>query len=253
MIKFLDDKLHFKNENHNGWLINTDYWLHSPLRQVEDTKDFFRKKLKELIFEGCIIYDLGCGSGWLLDFILELNININYVGFDFNEKFIENLQNKYKGKKNLEFVLTDLEKPLTEKYLSKADFAFNNFCFIEIADLPSAFENSYKTLNNNGSLIIATIDVTYLVVAVSNTYEDFKKNLIKYDEVKAQGKVPYFFQPIDLGNGASNQLKYASVLYSLADYFKLAKARGMILKDYDEVNCLTRFIPKIYQYMQFSK
>lgn len=252
MIKMLDDKTLFKNENHDCWLANTDYWLHSPLRQVEDTKDFFRKKLKEILFDGCTIFDLGCGNGWLIDFILELNINIKYVGIDFNEKFIEYLQGKYSNS-NFEFVLADLEKPLDEKYLNKADFAFNNFNFFEIADLPPAFENSHKTLNDNGSLIIATIDVTYLVVAISETYEDFKKNLVMYEQVKAQGKVPYFFQPIDLGNASSNQLKYASVLYSLADYFKLAKSKGMTLKDYDEVICAARFIPKVYQYMEFSK
>ena len=74
MIKMLDDKTIFKNENYNCWIENTDYWLHSPLRQVEDTKDFFRKKLKEILFNGCIIYDLGCGSGWLIDLILELSL-----------------------------------------------------------------------------------------------------------------------------------------------------------------------------------
>ena len=253
MIRMLDNKLLFKNENHDSWLINTDYWLHSTLRQVEDTKLFFKKKLNELLFEGCTVYDLGCGNGWLLDFLLETKINVNYVGIDFNEKFIEYLKDKYSSHKNCEFILADLEKPLESKLLGKADFSFNNFNFFEIADLSPAFETAYSTLNEKGSLIIATIDVTFLIVAISETYDDFKRNLVKYEETKAQGKVPFFFQPIDLGNASSTQLKYASVLYSFADYFKLAKSKNMTLKDYDEVICASRFIPKIYQYMEFTK
>ena len=249
----LDDKLLFKNENHDSWLINTDYWLNSTLRQVEDTKFFFKRKLNELLFEGCTVYDLGCGNGWLLDFIIETQISVTYVGIDFNEKFIDYLKDKYSNLKNCEFVLADLEKPLESRLLNRADFAFNNFNFFEIPDLPPAFETSYSTLNETGSLIIATIDVTFLIVAVSSTYEDFKHNLIMYEEVKAQNKVPYFFQPIDLGNAASTQLKYASVLYSFADFFKLARAKKMNLKDYDEIICASRFIPKTYQYMQFAK
>lgn len=253
MIKMLKDKLQFKNENLNSWVENTEYWLNSSLRQVEDTKDFFRKKLKELLFDGCTVYDLGCGSGWLIDFIAELNISVKFVGIDFNEKFIQYLREKHTDTSHFEFVLADLEKPLEQVHYGKADFVFSNFNFFEIADLPPAFENAYKLLNNNGSLIISTIDVTYLIVAISNNYDEFKKNLIMYEEAKAEGKVPYFFQPIDLGNSASTQLKYASVLYSFADYFKLAKSKGLVLQDFDEVICASRYIPKIYQYMQFSK
>ncbi len=248
----LDDKKKFKNENHENWLSNTGYWLSSPLRQVEDTKEFLKKKLGEILFEGCTVYDMCCGSGWLLDFIIESGVRVKYVGFDFNERFISYLTDKFSGQPDYSFVLADLENPIGETYSATADFSFNNFSFFEIANLAPAFDNAVKILKPGGSLIITTIDVSYLIVAISNTYEDFKNNLVMYEQVKAKGEIPYFFQPIDLGNAASEQLKYASVLYSLADYFKLAKSKGLILKEYDEIICMSRFIPKVYQYLEFS-
>jgi len=249
----LDNKEEFKKENHDSWLANTEYWLNSPLRQVEDTKAFFKKKLKDILFDGCVVYDLGCGSGWLIDFILELGINFTYTGFDFNEKFIEYLQKRYGTNPNFEFLCADLEKPLPKQFYGKSDFAFNNFNFFEIPDLSPAFDNAVNVLNNKGNLIISTIDVTYLIMAVSETYDDFRRNLVMYENIKSAGQVPYFFQPIDLGNATSKELKYASVLYSFADYFKLAKSKQLILSDYEEIICEARFIPKVYQFMNFSK
>ncbi len=252
MISKMYSKLEFKKENLECWKKNTNYWLNSPLRQVEDTKSFFTNKLKEILFNNCIIFDLGCGSGWLIDLIQELNISVKYIGIDFNKKFIDFLNGKFNNS-NYEFILADLEEPLNQKYYNKADFVFNNFNFFEIANLESAFDNAYQFLKKDGSLIISTIDVTYLVVAISKNFDEFKQNLVDYEKTKNGGNVPYFFQPIDLGYASSNNLRYASVLYSLADYFRLAKSKGLSLIDYDEIICTSRFIPKIYQYIQFSK
>ncbi len=46
-------------------------------------------------FEGASILDIGCGTGEILDYMPE---NIDYVGFDFSQKYIEHAKNKYSNR-----------------------------------------------------------------------------------------------------------------------------------------------------------
>jgi len=82
--------------------------------------------------------------------------------------------------------------------------------------------------------------------------EEFKTKLAEYETIKTNGKVPYFFQNIDLGDSESENLKYASVLYSFDDYFKQSRKHKMNLIDYGEVVKTSKFLPKTYQYMVFK-
>lgn len=249
----LRNKSEFKKENQENWEINTDYWLNNPLRQVEDTKILFKEKLKETVKSGMTIVDMGCGSGWLLDFIQELNIEFFYIGLDFNSKFIEHLKQKHSQLSNTYFESIDFEEEISDKLLHRADVVFNCFNFFEIANLDSAFGNAVNMLKPNGKLIIFTIEYIYLILAVSHSMDEFKFNLKIYEEIKSKGDVPYFFQNIDLGDAESENLKYASVLYSFDDYFKQARKNKMTLADYGEIVKTSKFIPKTYQYIVFKK
>lgn len=248
----LKNKIEFKKENQESWEKNAGYWLNSPLRQVEDTKDFFREKLKSIVSPGISIVDMGCGSGWLLDFLLQLKIQFTYVGLDFNRRFIEHLKNKYSKHGNATFDVVDFEEGVPAKYLNSADLVFNCFNFFETANLNAAFSSGVKMLKSKGKMVIFTIEYTYLILAVSHSMEEFKSNLRMYEEVKTKGEVPYFFQKIDLGDAESNDLKYASVLYSFDDYFKQALQQKMNLSDYGEVVKTSKFLPKTYQYIVFQ-
>lgn len=250
MIK---SKLDFKKENQIAWEHNTDYWLHNPLRQVEDTKIFFKQKLAESVIPDMFVIDMGCGSGWLLDFLLELNIPFKYLGLDFNKKFIDHLQNKYSNIPFASFEFVDFEEPIDKKHYSSADIIFNCFNFFETANLENAFGNAAHMLKPSGKLVIFTIEVTYLILAVSSSMEEFKIKLKTYEEIKNKGEVPYFFQNIDMGDSESKDLKYASVLYSLDDYHKQAKKFNMYFSDYGEVIKTSKYLPKVYQYIVFAK
>lgn len=252
-MRILKDKSEFKKENQESWEKNIAYWLNSPLRQVEDTKLFFKEKLKELLKSGMTVADMGCGSGWLLDFLLELDIPFTYIGLDLNSKFIEHLRLKYSQISNASFETVDFEEGVTDKFLHCADVVFNCFNFFETTNLDSAFANGSRMSKSNGKLVIFTIDYTYLILAVSHSMEEFKSNLKMYEEVKSKGEVPYFFQNIDLGDTESRDLKYASVLYSFDDYFKQAQKHQMSLVDYGEVIKTSKFLPKTYQYIVFKK
>jgi SAM-dependent methyltransferase len=252
-MKMLLDKIEFKKENLSNWENNTDYWLNNPLRQVEDTKAFFLPKLKELV-KGCnSILDMGCGSGWLLEYLRQIDLKTQYCGIDFNDKFIQALKAKYKFDSNAVFKTIDFEAELSSNYVERFDLVFNCFNFFETANLDASFGNAVKMLKPNGKLIIFTIEYTYLILALSHNMEEFKNYLKIYDDAKNKGMVPYFFQNIDLGNAESETLKYASVLYSFDDYFKQATKYGLKLIDYGEVVKTAKYLPKTYQYFVFIK
>lgn len=248
----LSDKEKFKIENLECWRKNTEYWLNNPLRQVEDTKDFFKQKLKGMLQPNMSIMDMGCGSGWLLEFILELKIPFTYKGIDFNEKFINHLNIKYQTLNNVSFEEIDFEKEIPTHLLDEYDLVFNCFNFFETANLDAAFDNAVKMKKEQGKLVIFTIDNMYLIVGVSKTMDDLTQNMRAYETLKNNNEVPYFFQNIDMGDSESSDLKYASVLYSFADFYKKAKEYNMNVTDFDEVVKTSKFIPKIYQYFVFQ-
>jgi len=243
----------FKEENRLSWRANTQYWLNSPLRQVEDTKEFVLAKLPALVHSGAAVVEMGCGSGWLLQFLLDLGIDCTYLGLDFTVEFIEHLRSEFKDVSKASFEVVDLETRLPARYVEKADVVFCAFALFEMTALSVAIENACRMLRPGGRLVILTIDPAYLMLAVSKTMDDFRSVLAAYEGEREKGRVLHFFQNIDLGDAESTDLRYASVLYSLADYLKEAKRQGMRLDDYDEVVKTSKFIPKVYQFIVFEK
>ena len=193
-MQMLKSKFDFRKKNQKNWEENSTYWLNNSLRQVEDTKSFFKKKLLSLIKPNMTIVDMGCGSAWLLEFLLELDIKFKYTGLDFNPVFIKHLKNKYNSKSNIEFIEIDFEVGIPKKLVKKADIVFNLFTFFENSDLDTAFSNAHNMLKPNGELVIFTIDCVFLILAVSSNMEEFKEKLKMYEEVKSIGEVHIFFK-----------------------------------------------------------
>lgn len=252
------DPKKFKKKNQKHWNENTAYWTSNSLRQVEDTSAYLEVKLKKHFGtnqqnKNYIIYDFGYGNCWLLELLLKLKINFQYVGFDFNKEFISIYEKKYKDFDNVSFVFQDLEQPIDEKYVNKADYVFTLFTLFEIPQADKVFKNISLCLKEKGNLIMLSIDSFYLMLALSNNLPELKSILKKFDDFKLKGKVPYFFQDIDLGNGTSEVLKYASVLYTTSDYLKFAKNVELELIEFDEIVKTAKFMPKIYQYYDFKK
>ena len=257
MLESLNNKIEFKERNYKSWLHNTEFWLHSELRQLIDTKEFLSKNIPTIINSRNnnrpTIIDMGTGSGWFLELLNGLNLSCNFVGIDFNPLFIEHLQKKYNHLDNVRFITRDLEDELPVELSSSADYVFNFFNFFEMANLEKAFENASAMLKPGGKLIIMTIESLYLMFALSKDLEELKNVLKIYEEKKNNNEIPFFFQKIDLGNSESDKYEYASVLYSVKDYFNEAKKNHLMLLDFDEIVKTSRYIPKVYQFMQFQK
>ena len=95
-----------------------------------------------------------------------------------------------------------------------------------------------------------TIDKTFLLLAAARDWSDLISLLREYNAIPG---TKCFFQPIDLGDGLSEILVYPSVLYTLEDYMGAARKVGLELTEYRELPFTDRPIPKIYQYMEFSR
>ena len=159
-IKNPDD---FKEINKQQWNNNTDYWIKGELRQVIDTKDFLKQKLEALFLNydkdyEFNIYDFGFGNCWLLELLFEIKIKFKYVGFDFNKKFIEIYSETYTKFPNVKFVYQDLEEPISDDFLNKADIVFTLFSLFEIPRVDKVFKNISNCLKNNGKNLLLTID-----------------------------------------------------------------------------------------------
>lgn len=256
MLESLNNKLEFKKRNLLSWKKNSEFWLNSELRQLTDTKEFLIQKIPKLFndikSELPVVVDMGTGSGWALDLLLELNIKTQFIGLDFNEKFITHLNKRFSHLHSAEFNCVDLEEDIPKDLLNKADIVFNFFNFFETANIENSFRNATAMLKPNGKLVIMTIDSYYLMMALAKNLDELKEVLKIYDEKRAKGEVPFFFQKIDLGNSESDSYEYASVLYSFEDYFKEAQKNGLKLSDYGEIVKTAKYIPKVYKYIVFE-
>ena len=183
----------------------------------------------------------------------ESSIKCNFIGLDFNPLFIEYLSKKNSQLDYAQFRTVDLEEDLPSDLIGKADYVFNFFNFFEIANLEKAFNNASLMLKPGGKLIVMTIESLYLMFALSKNLDELKEVLKIYEEKKNKNEIPFFFQKIDLGNSESDEYEYASVLYSVKDYLSEAKKNKLMLLDFDEIVKTSRYIPKVYQFMQFQK
>lgn len=251
MIRSLDDFVAFRRERESAWNGNLEYWLSAPLRHVDDVGDYIVDRVCELSLHRDtkpIILDMGFGSAWLLKEIVKKKLHCSYMGVDVTQAFVARAANAYEQITEAKFILADVEGDLDLGF--KADVIVNAFNFFEVCDLPTAMANASKHLKSGGTLLMSTIDKTYLILALSRDWDDFHQNLRLYQELPG---IKYDFQHIDLGNGVSGTLKYPSILYSAQDYIDAAKMNGMRLVNYAEQVFTARFVPKIYLHLEFQR
>lgn len=252
VLKTLSDPESFRRRRAAAWEKNIDYWLQSSLRHVDDVGDYISKRTsclcKRSERELPIVVDMGCGSAWLLRSLLKHGVSASYIGLDCTRQFIEHARAEFGHLPNVRFDIVDLEKPV--ELFPQADIVVNSFSFFELFDLSQGFANASRFLTDGGTLLMSTIDKTYLLVALSCDWKDFMDKLRIYQELPG---IKYAFQPIDLGDRASTILEYPSVLYSTEDYLRAARETGLKWRDYKEQVFTAKRIPKIYCHLEFEK
>jgi 2-polyprenyl-3-methyl-5-hydroxy-6-metoxy-1,4-benzoquinol methylase len=251
-IKKLSDRNEFVKKRELVWQNNIDYWLKGPLRHVVDVGDYIADRTAAFCRRSDrkrpVVVDMGFGDGWLLRALLQREVSFTYIGLDRVKAFIAHAEQEFSQVPNVSFELFDVEEP--HSISISADVVVNAFNFFELSELSRPFSNAAQFLRPGGTLQVATIDKTYLILALCNSLDEFKQHLQIYESTRG---TKYFFQPIDLGSGASELLCYPSVLYSTEDYLSAANENGLMLKSYKEHPFTGAVIPKIYCHYEFEK
>lgn len=250
----IQDAYCFKESNLRNWRLNSDFWLLGTMRHLQDVHDSTSCILAEVLVghQGIgrpRLLDVGCGEGWLLRLIREKGFNVDYVGMDFNERFISALARQEVGSDDASFVLHDIEEEFPKALIGSVDVVMNLFNFFEVPRLALGFRNTAAALRRGGSLVILTIDPVIQLVAISNSLQELKDALREYED-RPEGLG--YDKRIDAADSESGRI-YKGVLYSIATYIELAKQNGLRLIDYREVVRTANRVPQIYQYVIFRK
>jgi 2-polyprenyl-3-methyl-5-hydroxy-6-metoxy-1,4-benzoquinol methylase len=252
MIDSIKDREEYRKKVRSSWKNNSNYWLSSELRHVTDVGEYIVK----FVIEACkcfsvskpTIIDMGFGNAWLYRALKDSNFMCNYIGIDSNEYFIHHARDLFSKDKFCRFELTDIEEPLDLDI--KGHLVINAFNLFELSSIQQPMVNAYNMLFPGGQFLISTIDCTYLILAISSSWADFFHNLSEYEKLPG---IKYAFQPIDLGDRASDSLEYPSVLYSREDYLNEAMRVGFNFSSYKENVFTSKPIPKIYYHLLFAK
>lgn len=251
MIEPLSDIREYRRRRKEAWEKCSSYWLSEPLRHVVDVGDTIASR----VIRNCkasdvqaTVVDMGCGSCWLAERLLQTNLQFSYIGIDSNPTFVLAAAEKYKHYDNVRLIRADVDSVVDLDV--EADIVINSFNFFELADLRAGMANVSRWLKSDGTLLLSTIDKTYLILALSHGWDNFHENLRAY---QATPGVKFDFQKVDLGNKLADEFEYPSVLYSTQDYLEAASGAGLALVSYVEEPFTAREIPKIYCHLEFRK
>lgn len=252
MIRSLKNRNAYRKRSRLCWSKNSTYWLSNPLRHVVDVGDYIADTVIRICSRSRsskpTIVDMGFGSAWLYQALSRKGFSCYYIGFDSNEDFINYSLQQFATDKSCRFDLVDLEEPIDVNI--RADLVVSAFSLFELSDLRQPMTNAFNLLLPNGHFLISTIDPTYLILAVSDSWPEFLENLARYETLPG---TKYAFQPIDLGDKASNTLEYPSVLYSRYDYLSISRNVGFHFGSYKEHILTAKPIPKIYFHLELVK
>lgn len=251
----ITDSTKFKIQNLNEWKTNADFWLEGNMRHIKDVKGKTIEILKTLLYADSTksvkrtVIDEGCGEGWVYRALTEAKLDVNYYGIDFNEKFISELNKRYKEHENVSFIKDDIEEKEINLLSGKADIVVNAFNFFEIANLEKAMRNTANLIKDGGYLLILTIDPITQLLSVSDNQKMFYEYLTEYANKK--NRIGYR-KRIVIGDKKTNK-HYYGILYSLADYLKEGRNNNLVFQDYSEILNPSRPTPQLYQFMVFKK
>lgn len=251
MLASLLDPIAFRERRAREWARAREYWLSAPLRHVTDIGSTIVDRVIELLNSAQHprdVVDAACGSGWLLHGLRDRGCDARYFGLDMDVEFLRRVREIAGARGNAEVFHADLETQLCVP-VSPAAVVVSAFTLFELADLSQAAHNLAGLVRQDGTVLVVTIDKTYLMLAAAaGDWARFIEILKEYTLLPG---VKYFFQQIDLGHGASRYLSYASVLYSTEDFVTAFRGAGLELTGYREIPATDRPIPKIYQCLEF--
>lgn len=249
MIVEVKSESDFKNLCRNAWKKNAQLWIENRKMPIS-----LRHYLLNFILcekRKNSILDIGCGNGWLYEEALNLNPNFDfkYVGLDTNELFISHLNKKFLDQR-AEFIDADFEEDLHQVADNSIDKAIAVLSFIEMTDLKAAFNNIYRKLKNDGVCIIVVLNPYLELMRLNSDIKDLKNDL----SIFRSGKMYYYEKKI-VSNDLVSEVNYYGLLHHIDNYFSIAKACGLLINDFKEIDAIDEFGPgsTVYHCIEFKK
>jgi ubiquinone/menaquinone biosynthesis C-methylase UbiE len=130
------------------------------------------------IFNHSTIADIGAGSGFITEGLVNKEVNI--IAVDQSPQMLNIMRKKFSNYKNVEFRLGESEKiPIDE---STIDFAFANMYLHHVEDPQKSINELYRILKPGGKLIISDADshsYDFLVTEQHDRWMGFKREDIR--------------------------------------------------------------------------
>lgn len=256
MLKFIKNKESFLKKQKKLWTENHDFWANTIKRDEKsgEINKYVIALLTDLLkkYKKPLIIDAGCGHGWIYDSLSsKKSLSFDYYGFDFISGFIESNLKKNVGNKNAHFIEYDLTKPNIPPELKlNADIILNNFNLVELWDIEQAFKNMSNMLNNNGTLIIVTKDMTSVIASHSIDQNDFNKTFDKYVNRKSRLG---FTEEIIINAKKHTGKYFCDAGHSIADYVNNAAKNNLYLIQMKEIIQKDVTIPQLGLIFVFKK
>jgi|SRR5579859_1998840 len=241
----INDARAFKAENLANWQVNTTFWLTAHLSHILAVRsraaDILRREA-ERVGSGFTVVDVGCGNGWMLRLMRELNIGGRYWGLDFNQEFIERLRAEFTGPL-CSFQCVDIEEGKVDRLECCGHVVVSAFNLFELAELNGGFQTACSMVAPGGGFLVFHVDPLSQLISIANSLEELKESLLLFQ--KEGSKVAYD-KPIDIDDGESKRV-YKGILYTAADFHSLARASGLVLEDFEELLGVHLGRPQSYQ------
>ena len=104
------------------------------------------------------IIDLGCGTGYYLFLLSNLGVKLNLVGFDYDEKAIEEARDNLK-KKSIDFIIGNLHRmPFEDKSFDKAVMSE---VLEHVEEDVAVLKEVHRILKPNGVIVISVPSINY--------------------------------------------------------------------------------------------
>lgn len=251
LLQALEEAAGFTHTNRSNWLKITADWILGELSQKRELAEHIRVRhgdtLRRLFKDrpDLKVADVGCGEGWVLEFLLEHGYQGQYTGLDTNPGFIDHLNAKYRDRGSARFAVHDMEQhPWTEQ----VDVVICSLCLFEMVRVEEAMAHIARMVKPGGYLLIISIQALSQLIAISASEAEMRENFKRY---QAYGDRGCYVKHIDTGEGTVPQV-YHGILHSAAFYTSLAQQHHLNLFAYEELNLMGSKVPKIYEGLVFS-
>lgn len=227
MIVPLYNNNEYKSLCLSAWQVNSDFW--DKTRDINSyVKEFILTEIDSSL-KKIRIADIGCGNGWLLKELVNKGNDFEYTGIDFNRKFIDNLndmQPKY------EWHCLDFTQPMSFLFENKFDIVVSCLSIIEMADLNVPFQNFNNLLEENGTLILVTLDPYFEIIRLNDNYKDLENDM----SIFRNDQLSKYYKKEIIIDGKGTENYYYGVLHSLTNLNKAILNNDFSVNRFEELN-----------------